>query len=248
MTLHGKHFDIIEERALRPFGVAIKDIKEVSNDPDPHGKKHHSTIRSIFNRFGNDIKISRTIHISQIDLEDNYTVEFIEALEDPHYVVSTRKWSSNAENPRELEYVCGQIEHFLHKNIEVKAFPTAEQVNHLKTLRGWGGGADAELYFDNGEYSEGWKIRLIDADTKEPYVEYLPTDISGAMVQTLHSTYKRGVLRGEIAAINRMAERLAADEAKRVLNATHIRSHDVNNRLSEFIHSGSLAAINTTTA
>jgi hypothetical protein len=243
MTLHGKHFATIYEKVFVPFSVAFQDIDEVSCEPNLAEKKHHLGMSCVFDHFQNDIKISRTVFVSQIDLQDNFTVELIEALEDPHYVVHRRKWTSHADTKSQMDYVCNQIQHFFHKDIKVKEFPTAEQVNHLKSLRGWSGGDRAELYFDSDEFGESWKIRLVDPDTKQPYVEHLPADISGVMVQTLHTTYNRGFLRGEISAVNRMAERIAAEQARYVVEASHIRRSDINDRLGDFIHTGSLAAI-----
>jgi hypothetical protein len=243
MAIPSNHFDMIVEKVLRQFGQQIADIKEISKEVGITEKKHHFVFRYIYDRFNNDIKISRTITVSEIDLDDIFTVEFEEALAAPHFTVSRRCTHHNADDMLHMDHLYRQIYDFLIREIDPKRFPTPANVEHLQELRRWGAGQYAELYFASDEFDDLWKIRLVEPKTNIVMVDHLDVDIPGPMLQKLYHAYQDGFRNGRVDGMNTLVERLAADEADRALQKTFLRPYDVRESIKDFIHTGSLSAI-----
>lgn len=247
MALPGKHFDTFAKQVHHQFLALINGQERFKADVevDASAKKHHISYKYIILDREQDLRIARTITISEIDLEDNFTVELEDALAEPYYSVKKRKNTYNADQAPAMEdFMFRQLDDFLNKDIIVKRYPAPAQVQHVQSLSSWlGSECRAELYLNGDEYGDEWKIRLVLKDTNHAIEEYLPPNVEGWVCAAIYRMYNRAFEKGRVHGISTLAERLAADEAKRVLDQSYIHNYDVKENLAQFIHAGSLDAI-----
>jgi hypothetical protein len=237
MATPSQHFELIQSNVFQDIAKLIPSSIDTTVAIN-RDKPHHIAWQFTMTQDG--LSILRTITVSEIDLNDNFTVTMEEALKEPHFVTNTDTWTYNAEQFDNMQYMYTRMLSFVCGLIKSERFPTPENIANLSEINRWSGSFRATLHYVSDEFGEWWKIRLFDPKTQEIYVENLPTTIDGATCSTMYHLYNTAFEKGRIHGINVLAERMASEEAGRALNASLLRDYDIRPALREFVHCGNL--------